>query len=88
MYDIGERLKIRFKKSKDFDKTIKKLKQEGFDIELTKIKNKRYIKVLQDKKEVLYMVYEDIKDYIGKSGYEYLDFNDIDYKQAIIAMYY
>ena len=30
--DIGKRLMIRFKKSKDFNKTILKLKQEGYSI--------------------------------------------------------
>lgn len=88
MEDLGKKLRTRFKKSKDFDKTIQKLQKEGFEIELTKIKDKRYIKILQNKKEVFHMVYQDINDFIGKSGYEYLEQNNNDYKQCIIAIYY
>ena len=86
--DIGKRLMIRFKKSKDFGKTIMKLQSEGFDTIQTYIKNKRYLKVLKDGKEILYMVYEDIDDFIGKKGYEYLDYSENEYKQNIIAIYY
>ena len=38
--DISKRLMIRFKKSKDFNKTILKLQSEGYIIEKTTIKRK------------------------------------------------
>ena len=86
--DLSKKLMIRFKKSKDFNKTIEKLRKEGYNIELSCIKNKRYLKIMQDKHELLYMIYEDITDFIGEKGYEYLDYNKEKYKQNIIAIYY
>ena len=85
--DISKRLMIRFKKSKDFDRTIEKLKKEGFNVETERIKRKRYIKVLKDKKELIYIVYEDLEDFKDTEEYEYYKEKGI-YKQNIIAMYY
>ena len=84
--DISKRLMIRFKKSKDFNKTILKLQSEGYIIEKTTIKRKHYIKVLKDKKELLYMIYEDLEDF--KDMEEYNWWKDEPYKQNIIAIYY
>ena len=84
--DIGERLMIRFKKSKDFNKTILKLQQEGYSIIQTHIKRKRYIKVLKDNKELLYMVYEDLEDFRDMKEYDW--WKEDEYKQNIIAIYY
>lgn len=86
MDDISKRLMIRFKKSKDFDKTIEKLKKEGYNIELSCIKNKRYLKITQDKHGLLYMVYEDIDDFRDTDEYEYI--KEDKYRQHIIAIYY
>lgn len=86
--DLGKRLMIRFKKSKDFSKTIMKLQAEGFDTKQTFTANRRYLQVLKNGKEVLYIVYEDIDDFIGKKGYEYLDYSNNEYRQNIIAIYY
>ena len=84
--DIGKRLMIRFKKSKDFNKTILKLQQEGYLIIQTHIKRKRYIKVLKDNKELLYMVYEDLDDFKDMKEYDW--WKEDEYKQNIIAIYY
>lgn len=86
--DISNKLRLRFKRSKDFNKLIEKLKKEGYKIEKTLIKNKRYVKVSKNDKQLLYMVYEDIEDFKGKKGYEYLEDTKNEYKQNIIAIYY
>ena len=82
--DLGKRLVIRFKKSKDFNKTINKLKQEGFEIKQEKIKKQRYLKVLKDNKQVLYMVYEDLEDFKDNELYDY--WKESKYLQNIVAM--
>ena len=86
--DIGNKLRIRFRKSKDFERTFEKLKIEGYKIEKTLIKNKRYVKVSKNDKQLLSMIYEDVEDFKGKKGYEYLEDYENDYKQNIIAIYY
>lgn len=89
--DIGKRLMIRFKKSKDFGKTIMKLQLEGFGTIQTYTSKKRQLKVLKDGKEVLYMVYEDLDDFRNMKEYEYWK-EDVEsnngYRQNILAIYY
>ena len=84
--DEAKKLMIRFKKSKDFNKTILKLQNEGYLIIQTYIKRKRYLKVLKDGKELLYMIYEDIDDFKNMKEYDW--WKEDKYKQNIIAIYY
>lgn len=84
--DEGEKLMIRFKKSKDFNKTILKLQNEGYLIIQTHVKKRRFIEVLKDSKKVLYMAYEDIDDFRDTEEYEYM--KDDEYRQHILAIYY
>lgn len=84
--DISKRLMIRFKKSKDFNKTILKLQQEGYLIIQNYVKRRRYLKVLKDNKELLYMVYEDLDDFKDMKEYDW--WKEEEYKQNIIAIYY
>ena len=92
--DLGKRLVIRFKKSKDFQKTIEKLQKEGFT---TRLKAKLIQKKLKDKKNNTYIynstyilyylkVYKDNKEVL------YMLFTLRDrtdkYKQYIEAIYY
>lgn len=86
--DLGNRLRIRLRKSKDFEKTFEKLKIEGYKVLKSRINNKHYVKVLKDDKEIIYLIYEDINDLKNKKGYEYLKDYENDYKQNIIAIYY
>ena len=76
--DISKRLMIRFKKSKDFNKTIDKLKQEGYFIKQTIINNKKSITVSQDEKSIwlVAILYEDNEE------------ENAEYKQRILAIYY
>ena len=80
--DLGKKMMIRFKKSKDFGRTIMKLQLEGFYTIETYAANRRHLKVLKDGKEILYMVYEDIRDF------EDIDPNMYTYKQQVLAYYY
>ena len=80
--DIGKKMMIRFKKSKDFGRTIMKLQLEGYNTIETYAANRRYLKVLKDGKEILYIVYEDIR------YFKDLDPSNYEYKQQVLAYYY
>ena len=80
--DLGKKMMIRFKKSKDFGRTIMKLQLEGFNTIETYTANRRYLKVLKDGKEILYIVYEDMRDFEG------IDPSMYTYKQQVLAYYY
>ena len=84
--DISKRLMIRFKKSKDFYKTIEKLKQEGYvvlknyDSYWSKLENKmKQVNVLRVKKDnntLIAIYYEENKDTTSE------------YKQSILKILY
>lgn len=76
--DISKKIMIRFKKSKDFNKTIDKLKKEGYFIKQTIINNKKAIKVSKDEKPIclVAVLYEDNEE------------ENAEYKQRILAIYY
>lgn len=78
MNDISKKLMIRFKKSKDFNKTIEKLKKEGYFIKQSIIDNKKSITVSQDKNTIwlVAILYEENIN------------NNSEYKQLIHAIYY
>lgn len=78
MNDISKKLMIRFKKSKDFNKTIEKLKKEGYFIKQSVINNKKSIIVSQDQNTIwlVAVLYEENID------------NNSEYKQLIYAIYY
>ena len=78
MNDISKRLMIRFKKSKDFNKTIEKLKKEGYFIKQSVINNKKSITVSQGQNTIwlVAILYEENTD------------NNSEYKQLIYAIYY
>lgn len=94
MQDLGKRLMIRFKKSKDFQKTIEKLQKEGYT---TRLKAKLIQKKLKSNQDNAYIynstyilyylkVYKDNKEIL------YMLFTLRDrtdrYKQYIEAIYY
>lgn len=84
--DISKRLMIRFKKSKDFYKTIEKLKQEGYvvlknyDSYWSKLENKmKQVNVLRVKKDnntLIAIFYEENEDTTSE------------YKQSILKILY
>ena len=76
--DLSKKLMIRFKKSKDFNKTIEKLQKEGFYVKQTIIGNKKSITISQDAKTIwlVAVLYEENED------------ADAEYKQRIYAIYY
>lgn len=78
MNDISKRLMIRFKKSKDFNKTIEKLKKEGYFIKQSIINNKKSIMVSQEQNTIwlVAIFYEENEDI------------NSEYKQNIFAIYY
>ena len=84
--DLSKKLMLRFKKSKDFNKTIDKLKQEGYTTRLRKKKYKRCLRVSLAGCLVFLIEYEDIEDF--KDSEEYELWKDSEYKQRIIYMFY
>ena len=84
--DISKKLMIRFKKSKDFYKTIEKLKQEGYivlknyDSYWSKLENKiKQVNVLRVKKDnntLIAIYYEENEDTTSE------------YKQSILKILY
>lgn len=85
--DISKKLMIRFKKSKDFNKTILKLQQEGY-------KTFQCGYIAEDKED-----YNQIKEYkqiiVGKNNnvlckviYEENEDTTSEYKQNILKIYY
>ena len=86
MNDISKKLMIRFKKSKDFYKTIEKLKKENYivlknyDSYWSKLENKmKQVNVLRVKKDnnILITIYYEENNNI-----------DSEYKQLIHSIYY
>jgi len=76
--DLSKKLMIRFKKSKDFNKTIEKLQKENYDIfkcgYIAENNNKyKMVVVGKDKKVLVKVIYEETKG---------------EYKQNIYAIYY
>ena len=88
MDDISKRLMIRFKKSKDFYKTIEKLKKEGFIVYHSSKEDKGAVINGTQTNEKLIMVGKDTKNCLISIYYE--DNNDIysEYKQLIHSIYY
>lgn len=78
MNDISKKLMIRFKKSKDFYKTIEKLKKEGYFIKQSVINNKKSITVSQDQNTIwlVAVIYEENNNI------------NSEYKQLIHRIYY
>lgn len=76
--DISKRLMLRFKRSKDFNKLIKKLEKEGYYIKQSTINNKKCIKISKDKDTIWYVnvIYEENTDKMSE------------YKQNIYVIYY
>lgn len=83
--DLSKRLAIRFKKSKDFEKTIEKLKKEGFEIERDYDAKSQHkiLRVYQDKKRLINIVYYD-----RKPTYLDIDFIKDNYKEYIFCIVY
>ena len=86
--DTSKKLMIRFKKSKDFYKTIEKLKQEGYIVyHSEKEDNGAVINGVQTKQKLI-MVGKDTKNCLISIWYEESeDIND-EYKQHYTAIYY
>lgn len=76
--DTSKKLMIRFKKSKDFNKTIEKLRKEGYFVKQSIINDKKSITISKDKDTIWYVavLYEENED------------ADAEYKQRIYAIYY
>lgn len=76
--DESKRLAIRFKKSKDFNKTIEKLKKEGYFVKQSIINNKKSVIISQDEKTIwlVAVLYEENEDI------------NSEYKQLIHSIYY
>ena len=95
--DLGKRLAIRFKKSKDFEKTIAKLQKEGFTTRLkAKYTNKYKYTIVNDgvlaektnEKEITY--YLNVYKEGVKLIYIMFELKPIEeeYKQCILQMKY
>lgn len=86
--DIAKKLMIRFKKSKDFYKTIEKLKQEGFIVYHSTKEDKGIIVDGKQTNEKMIMVGQGTKKCLITIYYE--DNNNInsEYKQLIHKIYY
>lgn len=76
--DISKRLMLRFKRSKDFNKLIKRLEKEGYYIKQFSVDNKKCITISKDKDTIwlVSVMYEDNADTMSE------------YKQSILAIYY
>ena len=83
MNDISKRLMIRFKKSKDFYKTIEKLKKEGFIVYHSSKEDKGAIVNGKQTKEKLIMVGKDTKNCLIAVHYEENELIESKYKQLI-----
>lgn len=76
--DTSNKLRLRFKRSKDFNKLTKKLEKEGYYIKQYVVENKKCITVSKDKDTIwlISVMYEDNTDKMSE------------YKQSIYAIYY
>lgn len=83
MNDISKRLMIRFKKSKDFYKTIEKLKKEGYIVYHSSKEDKGAIINGKQTNEKLIMVGKDTKTCLLSIYYEENNIIDSEYKQLI-----
>jgi len=88
MNDISKRLMIRFKKSKDFYKTIEKLKKEGYIVYHSSKEDKGAIVNGKQTNEKLIMVGKDTKTCLLSIYYEENNIIDSKYKQLIHNIYY
>lgn len=79
--DISKRLMIRFKKSKDFNKTILKLQQEGY-------KTFQCGYIAEDKKEYKQIIVGKNNNILCKVIYEDSQNIEDEYKQHYLAIYY
>lgn len=76
--DTSNKLRLRFKRSKDFNKLIKRLEKEGYYIKQYIVENKKCITVSKNKDTIwlLSVMYEENTDKMSE------------YKQNIYAIYY
>lgn len=88
MNDISKKLMIRFKKSKDFYKTIEKLKKEGFIVYHSSKEDNGAIVNGKQTNEKLIMVGQDTKNCLISIFYEENADNNSEYKQLIHSIYY
>jgi hypothetical protein len=79
--DIGKRLMIRFKKSKDFNKTILKLQQEGY-------KTFQCGYIAEDKKNYNQIIVGKNNNVLCKVIYEENEDTTSEYKQSILRIVY
>jgi hypothetical protein len=79
--DIGKRLMIRFKKSKDFNKTILKLQQEGY-------KTFQCGYIAEDKKNYNQIIVGKNNNVLCKVIYEENEDTTSEYKQSILEILY
>lgn len=86
--DLSKRLMIRFKKSKDFYKTIENLKKEGFIVYSSSKEDKGAIINGEQTNEKMILVGKDYKNCLITILYE--ENNNIysEYKQLIHRIYY
>lgn len=88
MDDISKKLMIRFKKSKDFYKTIEKLKKEGFIVYHSNKEDKGAVVNGKQTNEKLIMVGQDTKKCLISIYYEENENINSEYKQLIHSIYY
>lgn len=86
--DIAKKLMIRFKKSKDFYKTIEKLKKEGFVVYHSSKEDKGAIINGKQTREKLIMVGQDKEHCLITIYYEENNSIGSEYKQLIHSIYY
>lgn len=86
--DESKRLAIRFKKSKDFYKTIEKLKKEGYIVYHSLKEDKGAIINGKQTKEKTILIGKDLKNCICTILYEENDNKDSEYKQLIHYIQY
>lgn len=81
--DISKRLMIRFKKSKDFYKTIEKLKKEGFIVYHSRKEDKGAVINGKQTNKKLILVGKDTKSCLISIEYEENENENAEYKQII-----
>lgn len=86
--DESKRLAIRFKKSKDFYKTIDKLKKEGYIVYHSSKEDKGTIINGEQTKEKMILIGKDLKNCICTILYEENDNEYSEYKQSILRIIY
>ena len=86
--DLSKKLMIRFKKSKDFYKTLEKLKKEGYIVYHPTKEDKGAIVNGKQTNEKMIMVGKDTKNCLITILYEENTIIDSEYKQLIHSIYY